>query len=102
MSGENITRRAPGEKRIRRPDWSKFDAKTDEDIAIDVAGDPDAAPLLTAEWFESAQLIEADTKEKISIRIDRDVLDFFRKEGKYQSRINAVLRAFVEHEKKRA
>jgi len=102
MSGNDITTRAPGAKRTRRTDWSKFDAKTDEDVAADVAGDPDAAPLLGAEWFESARLEEPDTKEKISIRLDRDILEFFRQQTKYQSRINAVLRAFVEHEKKRA
>ncbi|MDB5360882.1 MAG: hypothetical protein JWO51_2179 [Rhodospirillales bacterium] len=102
MSGNDITIRAPGARRTRQTDWSKFDAKTDEDIAADVAGDPDAAPLLGAEWFESARLVEPDTKEKISIRLDRDVLEFFRQQTKYQSRINAVLRAFVEHEKKRA
>jgi BrnA antitoxin of type II toxin-antitoxin system len=38
-------------------------------------------------------------KEVISIRIDKDVLSFFRSTGPgYQTRMNAVLRAFVEHE----
>ena len=32
------------------------------------------------------------------MRIDRDVLDYFRNTGKgYQTRINAVLRSYVEH-----
>jgi uncharacterized protein (DUF4415 family) len=75
---------------------------TDADIANAIADDPDAAPLAGAAWFAAAKLVEPDTKEKISIRIDRDVLEFFRKEGRYQSRINAVLRAYVEHEKRRA
>jgi uncharacterized protein (DUF4415 family) len=35
-------------------------------------------------------------KKAISIRIDPDVLEFFRRTGKgYQSRMNAVLRAFM-------
>lgn len=102
MSGKDITTRVPGARRTRQTDWSKFDAKTDDDIAADVAGDHDAAPLLSADWFASARLMEPDTKEKISIRLDRDILEFFRQQTKYQSKINAVLRAFVEHEKKRA
>ena len=36
-------------------------------------------------------------KQAISLRIDQDILDWFRDGGpRYQTRINAVLRAFVE------
>ncbi|HEY2342624.1 MAG TPA: BrnA antitoxin family protein [Chthoniobacteraceae bacterium] len=45
-------------------------------------------------------------KKAISIRVDEDVLDFFRKEGEgYQRRINAVLRSYMQQKlkaKKRA
>lgn len=34
-----------------------FDALTDEDIAAQIASNPDAAPELTDEWFENAQLV---------------------------------------------
>jgi uncharacterized protein (DUF4415 family) len=34
-------------------------------------------------------------KQLVTLRLDRDVLDWFRKAGKgYQTRINAVLRAY--------
>ncbi len=37
-------------------------------------------------------------KTAISIRIDNDVLNFFKKQGKgYQAKINAVLRSYVNH-----
>ncbi len=40
-------------------------------------------------------------KKAISIRVDEDVLDFFRRDGAgYQRRMNAVLRSFVEQRKK--
>jgi uncharacterized protein (DUF4415 family) len=43
----------------------------------------------------SVKLPEA--KAELHMRIDRDVLDFFRKTGSgYQTRINAVLRSYVE------
>jgi uncharacterized protein (DUF4415 family) len=39
-------------------------------------------------------------KEQISIRLDHDVLEHFRQYPRYQTRINAILRAAMEHEKK--
>ena len=43
----------------------------------------------------SVKLPEA--KADLRMRIDRDVLDFFRRTGRgYQTRINAVLRSYVE------
>ncbi|MCX8519636.1 MAG: BrnA antitoxin family protein [Methylophilaceae bacterium] len=43
------------------------------------------------------------TKKQITLRIDVEVLDFFKHTGKrYQSRMNAVLRTYVEAQKSRA
>ena len=37
------------------------------------------------------------SKRVISVRIDSDVLDFFKAQGRgYQTRINAVLRSYME------
>jgi uncharacterized protein (DUF4415 family) len=42
-------------------------------------------------------------KAELHMRIDGDVLDYFRNTGKgYQTRINAVLRSYVQHMRKRA
>jgi uncharacterized protein (DUF4415 family) len=83
-----------------RTDWTRADALTDEDVAAAIKDDPDAAPELDAEWFASATLVMPRTKEQISIRLDRDVLEHFRRYPRYQTRINAILRAAMEHEKK--
>src|SRR6266849_1681836 len=83
-----------------RTDWARVDALTDEDIAAAIRDDPDAAPELDAEWFASATLVMPRPKEQISIRLDRDVLEHFRRYPRYQTRINAILRAAMEHEKK--
>jgi uncharacterized protein (DUF4415 family) len=41
--------------------------------------------------------VSRDPKVPISIRIERDVLQWFRRQGpRYQTKINAVLRAYVE------
>ena len=40
-------------------------------------------------------------KKAISIRVDEDVLDFFKREGAgYQRRINAVLRSYMQQKRK--
>ena len=73
---------------------------TDEDIAAQIRDDPDVAPELDAEWFATATLVMPTPKKQISIRLDRDVLEHFRRYPRYQTRINAILRAAMEHEKK--
>jgi uncharacterized protein (DUF4415 family) len=93
-------RKFAGSAEQSKIDWTAFDALTDEDIAAAIRDDPDAAPELDAEWFASATLVMPEPKEQISIRLDRDVLEHFRRYPRYQTRINAILRAAMEHEKK--
>ena len=83
-----------------RTDWARVDALTDEEIEAAVRDDPDAPPIVDAEWFAGATLVMPEPKERISIRLDREVLAHFRRYPRYQTRINAILRAAMEHEKK--
>lgn len=80
-------------------DWERVDALSDEEIARTAEADPDVVPVMNEkEWLHSARWIMPATggKEAVSIRLDRDVLEWFRAQGpRYQSRINAVLRAYV-------
>ena len=85
-----------------RTDWARVDALTDEEIEAAVRDDPDAAPIVDEKWFRTATIVMPEPKEQISIRLDRDVLAHFRKSPRYQTRINAILRAAMEHEKKQA
>jgi len=55
-------------------------------------------PELDTSFWEKAELVKPLTKQAISLRIDSDVLDWFKSQGKgYQSLMNAVLRSYVEH-----
>lgn len=55
-------------------------------------------PELDASFWEKAELVKPLTKQAISLRVDSDVLDWFKSQGKgYQSLMNAVLRSYVEH-----
>ncbi len=84
----------------RKTDWSKFDALTDEDIAKAAAEDPDAAPL-DIDW-STAKVYFPMPKQATSLRIDPDVLAFFKATGKgYQTRMNGVLRSYMQHQLER-
>jgi len=72
-------------------------AMSDEDIDYsDAPHRPDAV------WMKAAERLPK-AKRQITLRIDTDVLDFFKHTGKrYQSRMNAVLRSYVEANKAQA
>ncbi|QQN63533.1 BrnA antitoxin family protein [Bradyrhizobium diazoefficiens] len=99
MKKERIVTRAWGDRRKGTTDWARVDALTDEDIAKAVANDPEAVPL-DVDWSD-AVLVLPPKKKAISIRVDEDVLDFFKREGEgYQRRINAVLRSYMQQKSK--
>jgi uncharacterized protein (DUF4415 family) len=102
VSKDGLKHISSGALKGHQTDWTAFDALTDEDIAAAIRDDPDAAPELDEEWFATATLVLPEPKEQISIRLDADVLAHFRKYPRYQTRINAILRAVMEHEKKKA
>ena len=94
---EHITRVSSEEaRRINgKTDYARLDAMTDEDIARAVKDDPHSPPL-DIDWTQ-ARLVRPPGKEIVTVRLDRDMLDWFRAQGKgYQTRINQVLRAFYE------
>lgn len=70
---------------------------TEEDIEAAARADSDWEGLLNTDW-SAANLVMPRRKEPISIRLDEDVLAYFKSLGSgYQTRINAVLRNFMEH-----
>jgi uncharacterized protein (DUF4415 family) len=98
---ENITIISRDSPRRGKTDWAAVDALTDEDIAKAVANDPDAVPI-DVDWSDAVLVMPAK-KTAISIRLDEDVLKFFKKDGDgYQRRINAVLRSYMLQKAKRA
>jgi uncharacterized protein (DUF4415 family) len=97
MKAKNITVVSRHDPRKGRTDWAHVASLTDDEIARD---DRDGARL-DIDWSE-AVLVVPPRKKAISIRIDPDVLDYFKNEGPgYQRRINAVLRSYVDQKQKR-
>lgn len=70
----------------------------DEDI--DLSDSPEIAPEMFARAVVRKGLKPASRKEQLTLRIDSDVLEWFRKQGQgYQTKINALLRAYMEAHK---
>lgn len=74
-------------------------ALTPEELAMVPEEDIDLSdiPELGDEFFRNARLLApGERKRQMTIRIDGDVIDWFRAQGPgYQSRMNAILRAYV-------
>ena len=107
MNKENIVRYTLEEIEAKiakggdRTDWARVDAMTDEDILQNMRDDPDWADFIDIDWSK-AQVVYPQAKKAISIRLDEDVVDFFKAAGKgYQTRINAVLRSFIDEQRKK-
>jgi uncharacterized protein (DUF4415 family) len=58
---------------------------------------------LPANFWDDAEMVAPTPKRAISLRVDEDVLDWFRRSGpRYQTRMNAVLRMYVQRMRKQA
>jgi uncharacterized protein (DUF4415 family) len=58
--------------------------------------DPDWSDL-PADWFRAAEVAMPRCKIPVSIRLDADLVEFFRAQGRgWQTKLNAVLRAYAQ------
>lgn len=106
--GKNIKRFSAAEMEERlargedRTDWARVRAKTEEELERDIASDPDWKDV-PKDWYKDAEAVMPTAKKLLSLRLDADVVDWFKQRGPgYQTRMNAVLRAFVQQKQKRA
>jgi len=95
MSERHTVRRSENDRRRGKTDWQRVDALTEDEIEKTARLDPDAQPTTAAFW-KDATLRMPEPKQQITLRLDREVLDWYKHLGKgYQTRMNAVLRAYM-------
>jgi len=76
-------------------DWDKVDRLSDKEI------DTSDISSLDKEFFKSAKLYMPTRKQSITVRLDSDVLKWYREQGKgYQTKINAILRTYMDAQSK--
>jgi uncharacterized protein (DUF4415 family) len=81
-------------KDTSKTDWSWLESETDHGI------DYTDIPLLADSFFENAQLWQPQRMVSITLHVEPDVLAWFKAQGdKYERRINAALRIYVEAHK---
>lgn len=79
-------------------DWQRLDAMSDEEI--DLSGCPEVTPEQFAKAIVRRGLPAVRNKAQVTLRIDSDVLEWFKAQGRgYQTQINTLLRAYMEAHK---
>ncbi len=73
-----------------RTNIAKLHQKNDKNINYD------DSPATTKDFWEDAQIFMPQHKVHISLRLDEDIIHYFKEEGRgYQSRINAILKSYI-------
>ena len=81
--------------RKSQTDGKRLEAMTDEDI--DFSDCPEVTPEMFAKAVVRQGLPNPKTKTQVTLRIDSDVLEWFKSQGRgYQTQINSLLRAYME------
>lgn len=84
-------------------DWERVRALTFEEIEAAIASDPDEAgwEYQPPDW-DNVIIGFPKPKRQLTVRLDGDIIEWFKETGTgYQTRMNAVLRSYVEAEKRR-
>ncbi len=89
MKGKNT-------KKKSGTDWKRVERMTDAEI------DVSDIPPLDESFFKNATVRMPQPKKAVSLRLDADLLDWLKGQGKgYQTRINAILRVYMQAMKSR-
>ncbi len=77
-----------------RTNWKRVRSLTGAQIRAGIRKDPDIHPTDEAFW-NMAKVVMPRSKKTVTMRLDADLLDWFRGNPGYQTRINAILRAYM-------
>lgn len=91
-----IVKKSLADIKTDRAELERLKAIKDDDI------DYSDIPELDASFFEEAEVRMPKSKKQLTIRFDEDIVEWFKSQGKgYQSRMNAVLRAYYDTQQSR-
>jgi uncharacterized protein (DUF4415 family) len=93
MKGD-ATGKASHAKRGSGTDWDRLRHMKAADIRKGIQADPDAHAT-DEEFWKNARVIWPARKAVVTMRLDGDLLEWFRRQRGYQTRINAILRAYM-------
>jgi len=76
-------------------DWNRLRRMSAAEIRAGIKADPDARPT-DASFWKNAKVVLPRRKEVVTMRLDADLLAWFRQQHGYQTRINAILRTYMQ------
>src|SRR5208282_616321 len=83
-------------KRTRHgTDWDRVLGASDAEVRAEIESDPDAHPT-NEEFWKDAKVVLPRRKAVVTMRLDAEVLEWFRLQPGYQTRINAILRTYMK------
>jgi uncharacterized protein (DUF4415 family) len=97
INGKAFEKKAKGAvvPMVDRTDYERVDRMPDGEVERIAANDADGPPMTDEEWAQGD--IRRPIKIPVGLKLDDDVLGWFKAQGRgYQTRINAVLRRYVE------
>lgn len=84
-----------------RTDWQRLRSMTEAEITARAEADADAQPTSPEFWKSARLVMPPQGKKQITLRLDADVVAWFKSRGeRYQTRMNAVLRAYMEAQRR--
>ncbi len=80
-----------------KTNWERLDALTDEEIEASIDYEEEGVPDMSVVYVGIPHM------QHLTVYVDADILDYFKSGGPgHQTRINAVLRSYVESQQKKA
>ncbi len=76
-------------------DWKRFRSLTDAQVRAGIAKDPEIVPT-DRDFWRGAKVVLPRPKKIVTMRLDADLLDWLRTSPGYQTRINAILRSYMD------
>jgi uncharacterized protein (DUF4415 family) len=95
LKANGSTAKRAGNKRRPATDWPRLRRLSASDIRKGIDADPDTRATDSNFW-KTAKLVLSTPKEIVTMRLDADLLRWYRREPGYQTRINAILRAYMQ------
>ena len=75
-------------------DWERLRRVSDVETRKGIKSDPDARAT-DEEFWRNAKVVWPSRKAVVTMRLDSDMLQWFRRQRGYQTRLNAILRAYM-------
>jgi uncharacterized protein (DUF4415 family) len=99
-----MNQKRTGKASSRKPtksltDWKRLRSLSDREIRNAIEKDPEARPT-DASFWKKAKIILPQPKQTVTMRLDADLLIWLRQQKGYQTRINAILRTYMEAQKR--